>query len=400
MKTTFTRCLSLLLCFLLIFFVALTLFFSEISKTMYVSASEQTKMTSINTSSTENQRLLTLTERYIDVNMGENLTIDNTKSLQDFDHNLYTLFELAPIGYIIYHNESGKYVEYSESSYSPYLNYIENLYYGGAMQYYVESGDTLVHTLKPDTLISKVDMDTLARYSEKMSQELTENPDVSNIEYINGSETECVIPGIRGTVKSSAPITAKISMSNFFPNLRTPSQIGYRNGGVCGYIAGAMILAYSYFAFDSGIITNSSYINAATRTLNGPGLTNRLLALNGQNPSSTSFDGTAGADLMRIVINYLNTVPNTLRWTSSWRILAIDAMATLDKGYPVALFGSLPQLTSNNKVNHAVVAYDYQTYGFLNMGVKYRVHYGWSGYSSVWLDSPVVGTVMFLTATN
>ena len=160
------------------------------------------------------------------------------------------------------------------------------------------------------------------------------------------------------------------------------------------------MIAYNYFAFDSGLITNSSYINSTAKTLNGPGLTNKLLELNGQDTSASSFDGTTGTSLMNIVGNYLETVPNRHGWYYGWRILAIDATKTLDQGYPVALFGSLPQLTSSGNVNHAVVAYDYEKYGFLNLSTKYRVHYGWSGYSSVWLESPVIGTVMFMTISD
>ena len=402
MNKTITKRLSIALSIILLLFITFGICFAGNLGTTPVAAAEQATVANMTAYSSfaENQRLYAMTEDHIDVNMGSDLTIDSIKSLQDFDGNQYTLFELDPIGYIIYYNDSGKYIEYSESSYSPYLNLTGNLYYGGAMQYYREDGDVLIHTLKSDTTIDKTNIPVLSSYSHEMALALTENPDTHNLSYIGGGETHYAAPVIDGVVSTRAAVSANISMTSFFPNLRTSTQIGYRSGGVCGYIAGAMMIAYNYFAFDSGLITNSSYINSSAKTLNGPGLTNRLLELNGQDPDASSFDGTTGTSLMNIVGNYLDTVPNRHGWSYGWRILAIDATATLDQGYPVPLFGSLPQLTSSGNVNHAVVAYDYEKYGFLNLGTKYRVHYGWSGYSSVWLESPVIGTVMFMTISD
>lgn len=97
-------------------------------------------------SAQKNQRLMEITLEHISTNMDSKLKISNIKELEDFAGNRYILFELSPIGYIIYHVESGKYIEYAEQSISPYYGLTEDLYYGGAMQYYQISDNMLLHT--------------------------------------------------------------------------------------------------------------------------------------------------------------------------------------------------------------------------------------------------------------
>ena len=89
--------------------------------------------------------------------------------------------------------------------------------------------------------------------------------------------------------------------------------------------------------------------------------------------------------------------PNVYNVQYSWYFLGLNVQSTLDDNYPVALFGNLASPTNlKDKGNHAVVAYDYAKYGFLNLGVKYRVHYGWEGYPSVWLEDPLLGSNLFM----
>jgi hypothetical protein len=131
--------------------------------------------------------------------------------------------------------------------------------------------------------------------------------------------------------------------------------------------------------------------------MNGPGLTNRLLELAGEDPSGTNFSGTYSYDMFVVIGAYLNEVFNTEPWTYSWYFLNTNVKSTLDDGYPVVIFGSLKQPNgASGNINHAVVAYDYANYGFLNASRKYRVHYGWSGYASVWLESPTIGSNCFM----
>ncbi|MFA6866956.1 MAG: hypothetical protein WCR54_05515 [Clostridia bacterium] len=348
-----------------------------------------------------NERLLDLTKSHIKQNMGEDFLIEKTKTLYDFDGNKYTLFELSPTGYIIYHIDSGKFVEYSAESVSPYLNVSKNLYYGGAMQYYYGVKDTLQHTIKKDINFSASNISMLALDSRKMVKALNVNILESNIDYINGKCSNINIANIEGEVEKkekslSKTTSARIGMTSFFPNLKTASQIGYRDGGACGYIATNLVIGYNYFAFDYGLISNSSYVNFSNKTMNGSGLTDRLLVLNGENPNGGNFGGTTSNTMYNVMKDYMDEINNYESWKCSWYLLSPNTKSTLDDGYPVALFGSFDNPQASGSINHAVVAYDYGNYGLFNMYRKYRVHFGWTDYASVWLESPVVGSNFFM----
>lgn len=346
----------------------------------------------------ENERLYSLTENHIKLNMTKNLDICEIKQLRDFDNNEYTLFELNPTGYIIYHNDSGKYIEYSSSGESPYKNWASGLFYNGAMQYYYEEDDVFYHTLKEDVVWEMEDLKLLSKSSEEMADKLNEQIDTKNISYITGEVEEINAESLKleKTVQSKSSVQAKVSMETFFPRLDTEMKMGYREGGVCGYIAANLIIAYNYFAYDSGLITNNTFVNKTQMTLNGPKLVNRLLEIAGEDPNGSDFAGTTGSSICSIVEDYFNEITNQLSWYGKWRVLAIDAQNAIDAGYPVALFGSFPILYASGKGNHTIVAYDYAKYGVLNAFTKYRVHYGWHGYADVWLESPIIGTVFFL----
>lgn len=351
----------------------------------------------------KNQRLYNVALNHISKNMKAGSSVSSVKQLVDFDGNRYTLFELAPIGYMIYHIDSGKFVEYAEDSYSPYLGFSSNLYYGGAMQYYHLQNAELKHTLKSELSIPSASISQMAEDSRSLANSFIQNKATNILTYINNggafSGTERVI----GVVESRAHtrVAARISMTDFFPALRTSLEMGYRGGDVCGYIATNLVLGYNYFAFDYGLINNSTYVNFTNNTMNGPGLTNRLLELAGEDPNGSSFSGTYSHDMFVVVGKYLNEVNNYLGWTYSWYFFGTNVNATLNAGYPVAIFGSLKKPNgSSGNINHAVVAYDYQKYGFLNLSTKYRVHYGWSGYSSVWLESPTIGSNFYMRVTS
>lgn len=91
-----------------------------------------------------------------------------------------------------------------------------------------------------------------------------------------------------------------------------------------------------------------------------------------------------------------------MNWTLKWNLFDIDGVNTLKKGFPVMLFGNFPNIVDSGKGNHVVVAYGYENYGFLNLGVRYRVHYGWPpsygiNMNDIKLDMPTVGSSFFMT---
>lgn len=406
MKKVFKQTNKLILGIICLVLASVTILaFGGISTIAYAQTSVLESKVAINMTAYDNyvlnERLLDLTISHIKQNMGEDLEIEKTKTLYDFDGNKYTLFELSPTGYIIYHIDSGKFIEYSAESISPYLNVSKNLYYGGAMQYYYSVKDSLQHTIKNDLSFSKSNISMLSLDSRKMVKALNGNIMESNIDYINGKSSNKNIANIKGEVEKkeksiSKTSSARIGMTSFFPNLDTASEIGYRDGGACGYIATNLVIGYNYFAYDYGLINNSSYVNFSNKTMNGSGLTDRLLVLNGENPSGGNFGGTTANTMFNIMGDYMDEINNYESWKCSWYLLSPNTKSTLDDGYPVALFGSLANPQASGNINHAVVAYDYGNYGLFNMYRKYRVHFGWANYASVWLESPVVGSNFFM----
>lgn len=352
---------------------------------------------------TMNQRLYTLTSNHIATNMNRNSSIATTKQLVDFAGNRYVLFELSPKGYIIYHIDSGKFVEYSEDSFSPYLGYSSNLCYGGGMQYYYLQEDKFFHTIKHDLSFPQSSVSELCSDSQNMSDNFCVHPSSENLNFINkGTPLRRGVEEIKGVAEKREQLqtrstSPRISMTDFFPRLITTDEIGYRDNGCCGYIATNLIIGYNYFAYDYGLINNSSYVDFTNKTMNGTGLTDRLLTLAGQDPEADYIPGTYSYNMFVVLGSYFDEISNYRPWTLSWYFLSTNVKSTLDDGYPVVLFGSLPDPDGiSGNINHAVVAYDYANYGFLNLGTKYRVHFGWSGCASIWLESPTIGSNCFM----
>lgn len=105
-----------------------------------------------------------------------NAVYSTVKQVTDFAGNGYTVVEYSPVGYFIFHNESGKYVEYAERALSPYCGYEENLYYGGPTEYYVKYGETYYHTVLDDVQISSIFESEMAASSEQLNQSFSAEP--------------------------------------------------------------------------------------------------------------------------------------------------------------------------------------------------------------------------------
>lgn len=335
----------------------------------------------------KNQRLVQLTNTHIARKMDADLSIDKIKALTDFDGNSYTVFELAPTGYIIYHSNSGKYVEYASDSPSPYLGHDGELYYGGLVQYYYRDGDVLRHTLEKDMEIPVEEAPGYAECSREIADNLVEETETEHLAYIDGEMSLSTITRSAVSTMSIVQYThnARITMEEFFSNLRTHNDMGYEDGNACGYISSNMIIGYNYFAYDYGLIKNVMYVNRGTMTMNGKGLTLHLIELDGAVKKDNSYPGTTAKDAKNYVGKYLDEVHNQRSWYYQWKLFKIDAQNILKKGHPVALYGKfLYPNDSSKKHNHAVTAYDF-------IDGHYIVHYGWSGYTRVSTDGGIIG---------
>ena len=75
--------------------------------------------------------------------------IDAIWEVEDLLGNRYTLVECDPYGYMIYHNESGNFVEYSPGTLSPYSfdNHCDKMIYAGPNSYYYQKENGIVYSV-------------------------------------------------------------------------------------------------------------------------------------------------------------------------------------------------------------------------------------------------------------
>ena len=387
------KSLSLSIIFMLLF---LTICFS--CKLYVASAEEDRVLSHLTTYETyaKNERLYKLTKAHIEAVMDTGLTIADVKTLSDFDVGNYTLFELDPIGYIIYHGDSGQFVEYASSSVSPYKDYDGELYYGGIMQYYYRNGNNLQHTLRDDVSIPYQRLRNYAKSSREISTALCDEMKLENLAYIEGvrSLSPDFLKGETVVAGASSEIMPQISMEDFFGNLITSHEIGYRNGGICGYIATNLMIGYNYFAYDRGLINDSSFVDENNKTMNGAGLTNYLLGMAGQDYNENSFPGTAANDAYGYMRNYFDTIHPQRSWTHGWHLFKISAKDSIEAGHPVSLYGNFRDAANESeKINHAVVAYGYEDGHFI-------VHFGHPGYPRVSTAGGLIGTTYYMNLSD
>ena len=345
-------------------------------------AEAQEKLTS------ETARLNEVLDRYVSGMSSEyhtNVKRQKTKNLQDFAGNEYTLIECNPTGYMIWCNDSATMVEYAASSPSPYKEYDNNLYYCGPTNFYVKiSENEFLHTITGEKLIKGVNTksygDTYYDLSNKLHSALTEDVDYTTLNYIkNGIETKANI-GLYGETWTA------LGNAAFFRNKRSSTQIGYYNGGYCGYIAANMLIGY-YDTFEKECMKDFHMSGSGVnRHFTGSTLTQELIRFSrafGWDP-----DGGSTSTTIRKTMNKYFEVYN-YDLGSFDMITPFFSGTTLknyiDDGIPSILFGNLGDATTptggtSSGGNHAVVIYGYKKGGY-NTGYAFLAHYGWAGYS-------------------
>ncbi len=352
----------------------------------------------------KNEKLFNLVSEHIAFAMKADTPrqIGEVKELYDFDGNTYTLFELKPTGYIIYHNDSATFFEYATNSISPYYSFYGNLFYGGMKQYYQKDNNKYVGVVLKDVTLTTEDLESLRLDSQEIAKRNNENKIKNNLAFLNDEISLNDVALYRQIADSKNEMDAitpasspSISMANFFPRLTTQYNMGYHSGGVCGYIAANMILAYNAMAYDYFLVP-SIYIDRANYTIKGSALTAKLIDYGGDSPNSDGkYPGTTAIKIRDVVHAFIGGESyNSYSWTSSWWIGIINSRGSIDANHPCILFGSLNRPDTGASVNHAVVAYGYT--GNFWTGYTYRVHFGWSGYADVQLSLNAIGTTMTL----
>lgn len=293
----------------------------------------------------------------------ENREIDKTKTAYDFDGNTYTVVELSPIGYMILHDDTGDYAEYSATAPSPYIGYEADIYYTGIKGFYYKENNQYFHTITGEELVvTNLIVEACREISQSFQQKTARS-------YLTRAVAGTYVPSY-----------------SWLENANTTARISYVSGGYCGYIAGSLLLFYLEKT-QSGTWVNSTYMSGGY--LNGTGLTNKLIAV-GQTLGYTG-NSTWAYDINGILAEYLRG-QSGLTWTCTWMIGGAGSVKTgVDLGLPTILFGNIPDVSAGGSTNHAVLAYGYTS------GNSPIVHYGWAGYSNVTLSSGIIGSACTVT---
>ncbi len=191
------------------------------------------------------------------------LDIAAIKEVADFAGNMYTLVELSPKGYILFHNESGLFIEYSSRSESPYLNCDGELYYAGIKEYYHKeesntfstSGETVYrHTVTADVLREK-DIAPYRELSNEIQAAFVAEKNENIVSYIQNN-TELNLDNTASSRTTTYNDMTVVKDYNFLSELR---DCGYTDipGGGCGYIAAGILLAYRQYAFGETCVPDS-----------------------------------------------------------------------------------------------------------------------------------------------
>ena len=163
------------------------------------------------------------------------MTTYRIAELRDFAGNLYTLVELSPFGYMIYHNDSGVIVERSPTAFSPFMGLYGDLYYSGFGQYFArtEDGD-LLHISSGDIIYAYVvEAYNWASHSSEIAENFIAHADVQVLDYL-----ESGVVGIQPFWL--IPSWTNITDWQFVRNQTTVTN----SAGYCAFVAAAILLGY------------------------------------------------------------------------------------------------------------------------------------------------------------
>ena len=323
-----------------------------------------------------------------------NIEIDVIRTITDFEGNIYTIAECKPTGYMIYHNDSGNFVEYSPTAISPFKDLDGDLRYAGPNEYYVyELKENAYRHIYNKTTISNEVLVELHSLSAAVDEVLTNRSNLVVRNYVSGTNVAQYSQLIQGQSGVSATeVTAGswtyVNNYAFFNNLfncgYTTVTVDGEAEGICGYIAAGMLLVYdevtnSYNTVEDAFYSYNSVTNSYT--------------INDTLPLSLYYTGVRlgyGTGTTSVAIHYtvkewLETRNLSVSHTSLFRPFASDSYiaAHILEDRPVIWFGnvSLNTADSQTNINHAIVVYGYR---YINEQFEFVAHFGWDNATCVY----------------
>ncbi len=352
------------------------------------------------------EKLDTFIQKFVEIKikaLGANIIVDKIKTLNDFDGNVYKLAECSPTGYFIILPESGRLIEYTTESVSPYKGSDEGLFYVGPTFYYIKS-DTKTgeynHPFKKDEVINAETISLAKEKSAKVFSDYSSNKVENVCNFFKGTLSEesmkesimakaspkttataklepsvkttasaTLEPSIKTTASATYTPPSWVTNSSWFSNLS--DGFGYLDWNVCGYNAANLVLKYWDDARSE--ITLPSW----HETIDSTALTYDLIYLGSNLGYGYSTTGLAICGVLnRYVYDY------SVGGSSYFALGYYNANVEIDAERPVILFGDLYNPQGGSNIFHAVVAYGYNLNDDPNY-ITYTCHYGWPGYPSI-----------------
>lgn len=304
------------------------------------------------------------------------------RDIYDVNNNVYYLYEVGSVAYFIFDPISQRYLEGSPCAPSPYLDKTGKLVYIGPMNYFVQATDNYQHTILGVSYdISSAEILSLQdAFSAKMTtiQQMATSKNTipesaTRGVYDNMIEDDC---SDEGYINYYIQGYSNIRYATYPAN----------EGNTCGYVAATLILYY-WHKMNGGVIP-SAYLNAngtlkTTGTTTEDNLQKKLISLG-------NGGGSWGLEIRDVLIEYCEW--RNIGATSTYYFTGIGYRDELHNNRPAILFGLLPDLAGGLPILHAVTAYGFH-FDDEDAVVSTIVHYGWPGYSQVYLDDGLIGSV-------
>lgn len=289
------------------------------------------------------------------------MEFNEAKIIHDFVGNIFYVVECSPAGYFIYNPTTDSVVESSQRGVSPYKEVNGDLYYGGATYYYSLKNNSYTHTISNNEILTEDDVAVLKSNCRTAYNNLV----------VACSEKKSLMSQ---RVVESNDVT--VYQPQFFRNL---THCGYIDGGVCGFIALGMLIAYKDKFIDDSVM-NNQYWESGGGTLtskNTPNITvSSETVISKKLYDLAPKDSTTAIHISDVCKLYLAEVGLTAEHTCRVKPLFTEAAVRnlIDDNVPVILFGNLPYQYQDGNCMHAVVAYGYSA-----DKSSFIVHYGWEG---------------------
>lgn len=298
------------------------------------------------------------------------------KRVIDYAGNAYCVIECYPSGYLIYHVESGQFVELSLSAPSPYLGFENDLVYGGPGCYLgrTSMSGELIDILGKCVIDETCDNSKAIIDSNQRASRFLADIDTSAKSYVEGHSDTLPNELQNNTSRALSRSFTYVPDDDYISNLVTWTQMGYptdRSGseyGMCGWVAcGIAILWHQLTSGQSLISTN-----------NVSGVVYTSDAFTWKLRSYGVYDDTWAIDLTSAVNQYATA--NNKPFGASLLLLPAASISSIisNQHKPVVAGGNIWSSMHNDFIDHYIVIYGYSD-------SYYVCHYGYQGYSVVLL---------------